>query len=222
MKLRIALLISMLVAGGCASQLPIARNYPISSQKKARAAHHWDVLADDVAEQTLLMTLGKDSTLKGKTFFIQSTQENIVFNKAFRNFLITRMVNRGISVSDKRDGAVEIQYETQLVRHNSNRYTHIPGTFTALTAGLWVVRDMITSGTSALPGSVGLAALADYGMGQYAGGPTHTELIMTTTIIIDSRYVLRKSDIYYIEDADTDLFVEASERPDKQWQVIGK
>ncbi|KAF0220765.1 MAG: hypothetical protein FD174_1089 [Geobacteraceae bacterium] len=220
MKVRIALLIFMLLAGGCASQLPIAKNHPISTQKKARAAHHWDVLADDVAEQTFLVTLGKESSLKGKTFYIQPIQENIVFNKAFRNFLITRMVNRGMPVSEKKDGAVEIRYETQLVRHNSSRYTHIPGTFTALTAGLWVVRDMITSG--ALQGAAGLAALADYGMGHYAGGPTHTELIVSTSIVMDSGYVLRKSDIYYIEDADTDLFIEASERPVKQWQVIGK
>ena len=38
---------------GCASQVPIAANHPISTQKKAKAVHHWDVLADDVTSQTI-------------------------------------------------------------------------------------------------------------------------------------------------------------------------
>ena len=38
--------------GGCSSlDVPRADNYPATDQKKARAVHHWDVLADDVAEE---------------------------------------------------------------------------------------------------------------------------------------------------------------------------
>ena len=109
------------------------------------------------------------------------------------------------------------------MRHNSSRYAHIPGTLTALTAGISVVRDAFASGSaSAIPVLLGVAGLADYGLGHYSGGPTHTELIVTTSIINGGTYAFRKSDIYYIEEADTDLFVEALERPVKQWQIVGK
>ncbi len=84
------------------------------------------------------------------------------------------------------------------------------------------VPTVLRSELYAIPALLGVAGLADYGLGHYSGGPTHTELIVTTSIINGGAYAFRKSDIYYIEEADTDLFVEALERPVKQWQIVGK
>ncbi len=223
MKARLILLALVFAATGCASQVPIAKNHPISTQKKAKSAHHWDVLADDITGQTQA-TLKKNPELDGKPLYVSTSEESSPFGFALRNFLITRMVNRGMPVTTEKEGAVELQYETQLVRHESSRYAHVPGTFTALTAGVWVLRDLVSSGSAALPGSIGLAALADYGMGQYAGGATPTELIVTSTIIRDKKFVMRKSDIYYLEDADLGLFVKenALQRPLKKMEVIDR
>lgn len=223
MRLRFILIMLALGLGGCASQLPIPANHPISTQKKARAAHHWDVLADDVAVQTQIAAYGKESVIKGKPLFIREPRENTVFTRAFRSFLITRLVNRGMPVVDRPEaGVVEITYDTQIVRHASNRYTHTPGTLTALTSGLYVIYSIADSGLSAFPGAVGLSAVADWGLGHYAGPATHTELIVTTSIVTDNQYRLRKTDIYYIEEEDSDLFVEALERPIKRMEVVGK
>ncbi len=223
MRVRLLVIAISLFIGGCASQLPIPANHPISTQKKARAAHHWDVLADDVAVQTQIVAYGKESAIKDKSLFIRMPREGTTFNIAFRNFLITRLVNRGMQVNDQPvAGAVEISYDTQLVRHGSNRYTHVPGTLTALTAGLWVIHGMIGSGVDALPGALGVSALADWGLGHYAGAATHTELIVTTSIVTDNQYRLRKSSVYYIEEEDSDLFVEALERPIKRMEVVGR
>jgi len=217
------LLFAILLMSGCASQLPIPANYPISTQKKARAAHHWDVLADDISLQTQIAAYGKESAIRDKAFYVREPKEATPFNKAFRNFLITRMVNRGMAVNDHLlGGGVEITYDTQLVSHASNRYTHIPGTITSLTAGLWVAHDILNAGLEAAPGALGLSALADWGLGHYAGGATHTELIVTTSIVTDNQYRLRRSSIYYIEEEDSDLFVEALERPLKRMEVVGK
>jgi len=223
MKARLILLVLVVAVTGCASQVPIARNFPISSQKKVRSAHHWDVLADDITGQTLA-TMKKVQELDGKPLFISTSEESSTFGFALRNFLITRMVNRGMPVTTEKEGAVELQYETQLVRHESSRYAHVPGTFTALTAGVWVLRDLVANGSGVLPASVGLAALADYGMGQYAGGATPTELIVTSTILRDKQFVMRKSDIYYLEDADLGLFVKENsvQRPLKKLEVTDR
>lgn len=223
MKNIAVLMIATTLLAGCASQVPLATNHPLTSQKKIRSSHHWDVIADDVAAQTVATLADKKKGLGEKPLFVVSPVDNTSFNTAFRNFLVTRMVNKGIAVNKEKDGAQEIQYELQLVRHNSSRYAHIPGTLTALTAGISVVRDALASGSaSAIPALLGVAGLADYGLGHYSGGPTHTELIVTTSIINGGAYAFRKSDIYYIEEADTDLFVEALERPVKQWQIVGK
>jgi hypothetical protein len=118
-----------------------------------------------------------------------------------------------------------------LVRHGSNRYAHLPGSLTVLTAGVWVFRDLAWSSSGALPASLLMAGLADWGMGYLAGGATPTELVVTTSILEDGRYVMRRSDIYYLEDTDLALFVDAksrnfdvsaSERPVKRWEVVGQ
>ena len=214
-----------LFLAGCATQVPIAANHHISTQKKARAVHHWDVLADDITVQTIT-ALKRTPALTDKPLYVAGATTDTPFDRAFRNFLITRMVNRGVTVQNEREGAVELRYETQLVRHESSRYAHIPGTFTALTAGVWVIRDLATAGSAAIPGAIGLAALADYGMGHYAGGATPTELIVTTSILADKSYALRKSDVYYLEDADLGLFIEtqksAAPRAVRQLEVTGE
>ena len=224
MVLRAVILLALLVlCFGCASRVPVAANYPLTTQKKAKAAHHWDVLADDIAQQTQLAVAARDSAISGVPLYVRPLGGNSAFNSAFRNFLITRLVNRGLPVTANPEDGVAITYETQLVRHDSSRYTHLPGTLTTLAAGIYVIRDIVGSAASAIPVTIGLTGLADFALGHYAGGATHTELIVTTSIMDDDRYILRKSDIYYIEDEDTDLFSsEAPERPLKELEVVGR
>lgn len=203
------LLFTALAATGCASQVPLAKNHPISTQKKAKAIHHWDLLADDVTSQTL-KALRKHDINEETPLFVAQPTEQTPFAQTFRNLLITRLVARGLPVSDSNAAAIELQYETQLVTHNSSRYAHPPGSLTLLSAGIWVIRDMITGSTPVMPTALAVSAAADYGAGLYAGGATPTELLITSSIIVNSKYLMRKSDIYYIEDADTSLFKEKS------------
>ena len=222
MVLRMTIVLALLISVGCASRVPISRNHPLSGQKKAKAAHHWDVLADDIAHQTQIAASRLDSPIKDSPLYIKPLQGHTAFSAAFSNFLITRLVNRGLPVSSNAEEGMAISYETQLLRHDSSRYTHLPGSLTALAAGVWVIRDIVGAAASAIPTTLGMTGLADFALGHYAGEATHTELIVTTSIIYDSRYIFRKSDIYYIEDEDTDLFTETSERPVKQRGVVGR
>jgi len=219
----VVMLLALLVSFGCASRVPVAKNHPLTRQYKAKAAHHWDVLADDIARQTQVAAAGLDSPIKGTPLYIKPPPGNSAFSAAFSNFLITRLVNRGLPVTSNAEDGVTISYETQLVRHDSSRYTHLPGTLTALTASIWVIRDIAGAASSAIPTTLGIVGLADFALGHYAGEATHTELIVTTSILHDSAYIFRRSDIYYIEDEDGDLFAEApADRPVKQLGVVGR
>ncbi|GFO67299.1 hypothetical protein GMLC_08780 [Geomonas limicola] len=219
MALRLALFLALLTAFGCASRVPVAVNHSLTTQKKAKAAHHWDVLAEDIAQQTKLAIADPKKNFPKKPIYIQPGGSSS-FDTAFRNFLITRMVNDGVPVTAEPREGLAIGYDTQLVRHDSSRYTHIPGSLTALAAGVWVIRDLAAGAAAdAAPATLGLTALADYALGHYAGGATHTELIVTTTILDQSRYIFRKSDIYYLEDEDTGLF--SGEAPARQVKQLG-
>lgn len=226
MKIHSASLLAIALAvSGCASQVPVAETYPVTYQKKAKASHHWDVAAEDVVTQTEA-SLEKFNYLTGRALYVMPAREKTTFNKAFGNFLVTRMVNRGLPVSPNPEGAVTVQYETQLVQHNSDRPNYAPGTLTALTAGVLVARDiaLYASSESQIVGGLALVGLADLGIGHLSGGPTKTELIVTTSITAEDRFVMRKSDIYYLEDVDASLFVEppVKESPVRKWKVVGK
>ena len=106
---------------------------------------------------------------------------------------------------------LDVTYHAQLVRHNSERPHFIPGQFTMLTAGLMAAYGLRHEHLDAqLLATLGLAVAADYGASINSGGPTNTEMILTTTVARGGQYIARKTDVYYLENADTPLFMRPS------------
>ena len=134
------------------------------------------------------------------------------FETAFREFLITKMVQGGKQVlTTPNPQALEVSYQTQVVRHNSPRPHFIPGGFTMLAGGLIAAyglrnQHMDTHLVAALAGTGAL----DYANSINSGGPTATELILTTTVTRGGQYVARKTDVYYLENVDAPLFVNTA------------
>lgn len=220
--IRLALygVVTLVSLSGCkTAQVPYTESFPASTQKVARATSHWDILADDVATQTVT-AIGTN-----KMIYVATPNEQTDFNRAFHNLLITRMVNKGVSVSTERSSSVEVQYETQVVTHNSERRAYKPGTITALAAGLMVAYNVHSwtrpsdSGVALL----GAAGAADIIASTDAGNPTKTELMVTTSATEGGRYILRKTDIYYLEPEDVSLFMKMKrpEIPVKGFNVVG-
>ncbi len=76
-----------------------------------------------------------------------------------------------------------------------------------ITAGLYAMYGLRNEYIDAkLVGGLGLAAAADTVASINSGGPTHTELILTTTVATGGRYLARKTDLYYVEEEDASLF----------------
>lgn len=214
MKNTVNLLLVALLATGCATEVPIPKTYPLSSQHKLKSAHHWDVIAKDAAQQ---VASGLVKHNLATTPVVVSTQQTgAPFQKGFRNFLITHLVDLNQPVVQK-DADVEVQFETQIVRHASERQASIPGELTVLTAGVIVVRQAVLNWgeNSIKAGALGLAGLADWGKG-HATGVTKTEVIVTTSLMRKGQYLMRKTDVYYLEDEDGALFEQM-----KQWRVVG-
>lgn len=209
----------VILAGCSTAQVPYTQNYPTTYQKVARATSHWDILADDVAAQTVA-AIGTQ-----KTIYIAEPTENTDFNRAFHNFLITRMVNKSIPVSNQRVGAIEVQYETQVVTHNSERRAYQPGTLTMLAAGLLVAYNVPhwTLSSDKAAAFMGAAVGADAVVSTDAGSPMKTELVVTTSAIENGRYLVRKTDIYYIDPKDVPLFmhIEKQGTPVKEFSIVG-
>ena len=229
------LIASVIAVSGCSSlDVPRADNYPASNQKKARAVHHWDVLADDVAGRIA------DKIREwppGEYPIHVSTVSDASFNQGFRKLLMTRLLDRGVALSTQPAG-VQLVVDAQVVQHpaqtfNLNRAS-LP--LTRLAIGVTVARDLVHAPPAAasVAGTLGAAALlADATSylteGPAAGGPTRTEVLITTSLENADRYLARTADVYYIEDADAALYLPkepappsqpAPALPVKQWRVV--
>jgi len=189
---------------GCASSpIPVSANFPITVEPKVRSAGHWNQLSNDVVKQTLdsLGKLGVSGNL-----YVALPANPTAFDKAFQQFLITDLVKSGRVVQQGPENALEVSYQTQVVRHNSPRPNFLPGRFTMITAGLYAAYGLGSNPVGdKMAGGLAAAAGLDYIASENSGGPTATELILTTTIASGGRYLVRKTDVYYVEEADATL-----------------
>jgi hypothetical protein len=214
-----AAMAALLLLGGCSSlDVPRADNYPATDQKKARAVHHWDVLADDVASRVA----GKISAWPAGEYpiYVAPSAGETSFNNGFRKLLITRLLDKGVTLSTQ-PTAVTMTFETQLVQHEARVNSMGPLPWTRLALGVGVARDWYLyhqSAGSMLAGVTALGLVTDltqYAIsGPAAGGPTRTEVLVTTSLEGGDRYLARTADVYYIEQEDSGLYkTKAPEMP---------
>lgn len=209
---------AVLLLGGCSSlDVPRADNYPATDQKKARAVHHWDVLADDVASRIA----GKISAWPAGEYpiYVASSPGDTSFNNGFRKLLITRLLDKGVTLATQ-PTAVTLTFETQVVQHQARVASMGPMPWTRLALGVGVARDWYLfhqSVGSMLGGVVALGAVTDltqYAIsGPAAGGPTRTEVLITTSLEGGERYLARTADVYYIEQDDAMLYNVQAQMP---------
>ena len=146
---------------GCASSpIPVSANFPLTVEPKVRSAGHWGLLSNDVAKQTL-ESLGKLG-LSGN-LYVALPANATTFDRAFQNFLITDLVKSGRVVQQYPDQALEVSYQTQVVRHYSSRPHFVPGRFTMITSGLYAAYGLgLAPVGDKMAGGLVLAAGADY------------------------------------------------------------
>ncbi|MDD2536587.1 MAG: hypothetical protein PHW78_08580 [Macromonas bipunctata] len=199
---------------GCASHapIPLAENFELTSQPKVRSAGHWDLVSDDVVAQTLI-SLDKAGVAPGTQMHVVLPASPTPFEQGFRDFLITKLVQSGASVQQNPGAALEVSYHAQVVRHDSERPHFVPGRFTMLATGLMAAYGLRHEHVDTkIAAALGLSIAGDYAASVYSGGPTHTEMILTTTVTRAGQYLARKTDVYYLENVDTPLFVRPSYR----------
>ena len=197
---------------GCANRapIPLAENFELTVQPKVRSAGHWELVSRDVVAQTLA-TLDKAGVAPGTPLHVALPPNPSAFDVGFRDFLITKLVQSGATVQQMPGQTLDVTYHAQVVRHNSERPHFIPGQFTMITAGLMAAYGLRHEHLDAqMLGALGLAVAADYGASVNSGGPTNTEMILTATVARGGQYLARKTDVYYLENADTPLFMRPS------------
>lgn len=209
MTMKNSLLIVLLFGGlvACSTNIPKAENFEQTKQRKMMSAQHWNALARDAVTQTRWTLNQKGFSYDTPIYITENT--NTVFDYAFRKYLIANFVEDGVMVSTKKGGAIEVNYDTQIIKHagafNPSKFGYKPGAASATVGGLWVLRDVLNGGGSALFSSLALAGAYD-GYKATNPGETGVELMLTTSIVYEDIYVMHNTDAYYIEQGEAWLF----------------
>jgi hypothetical protein len=226
------LLGAALVAGCSTLDVPLADNYPASTQKKPRSVHHWDVMADDVA--TRMANKIRSYPMALPPLYVSAAPAGS-FNQSFRELLLTRLVDHGVIVS-RQPGPMVMRFETQLIEHGSEVENQSQAPTVALAGGVSVIRDLFAyvHTTANYVGSLlTLSAANDLArhklQGPAAGGPTRTEVLVTTSLEREDTFLARTADVYYISAEDSALYVPKPPPPPpaptvatRNWKVVGE
>lgn len=208
------LIFGLAVMTGCATSIPQAENFPQSTQKKMMAAQHWNAIAKDAVERTRLALSNKG--FASDTPLYISENPKTVFDQAFRKYMIANFVEVGAVVSTKQEGAIVVNYDTQVIKHAAafepEKLGYKPGVATAGITSFWIIRDVF-KGLNVFNG-LGTVAMAGAYDGYKAHNPGETgvELLLTTSITHRESYVMLNADAYYIEDGEAWLFEECKGR----------
>lgn len=179
---------AVVAMSGCAeAPIPGASNFnPQPQQYKVRAAGHWDLMAGDVAAETLA-TLERNGLSAKTPMHVVLPRHPSAFDTAFHELLVTKLVQSGASVYDKAGQQLELNYDAQIVHHN-------------------VLHD--GQNGSARSSGFGESLGSDYSASTYVGGPAYTEVLLTSTVTRQGQYVARKSNVYYVDNAVAAQFVK--------------
>jgi hypothetical protein len=199
-------LLGALLMAGCAmpfSPVPVAKNFPNSTQPKAQAAAHWVAITSHI-EQELLSTL---QSSPNRRLYVAPGQAS-AFNQAVTGQMITALVNHGQLVAKTPAGALTVDIDTQVVEFAADRpqYT-FSGQRTALTIGAWAITSVHHT-----PAGIATAAIAGHDAyswfhAVFAPGDTpKTEIIVTVSVSDEQRYVARSTSVYYVTDSDRSLY----------------
>ena len=91
-----AFLAALLLAGCGTLDVPRADNYPATGQKKARAVHHWDVLANDVAARVAEKIAAWPA---GEHPIHLTVTDKSSFSQGFLKLLRVQLLNRGVTLA---------------------------------------------------------------------------------------------------------------------------
>jgi hypothetical protein len=168
-----------------------------------QAAHHWDVLADFMAER-VLATINDMS----KPIYVETPTETAsAFDHAYHSLLQSQLVKRGAVVVTKPvSDSVRLSYSTQVLAHHDRGYVApAQGTYTALGGGVVAVGAAAESWKPAALAALPVLVAADLFSGSLAQ-VAPTEVIITTRVVEGMLLVYSDTQLFYYNPGDTDHY----------------
>jgi hypothetical protein len=177
--------------GGCTAQIPMVAQRPLTSEQKLWVAQHWDEIAEQMAQR--LATALSTARAPGQplVLYVECPPANSVFNQAFHNLLVTRLLGNGFGMTADPGAGLPVHYSAQVIRHGASPATSPQEGFTA----------------------------TSYSYSTF--GVPYNELIVNVSVMTGDRFLSRISDIYYIADYDLPNYLAQASIATRTMRVVG-
>lgn len=207
LALSAGLLLSPLAQAG---EAPAESRFTSATQAKAMSVSHWQAIADDMVRA--LDTELKDRPFKG--VHVRSAEEASVFSAHLAVFMKDSFHKAGRPVFETpQDGVLTVEVRNSFVAHDSKVSMAPEFKWTALTAGVMVLREVALA--SAPVGLIASALTADLAT-KLTRSPTRAEVTVSASIVHEGQYLGRQSQVYYVDGLDGDLFGSESFEPEAE------
>ena len=184
-------------------------------QSALTSVSHWERLAEKSAASISACLAGeKDTTsqrsfcradnpvgISGRPVHIAFGDRSTAFGRSFREYLITKLIFLGHTVTDDPRGALVVYSRASVVaRAGKQPLSSVPGTFSLL-GYAWYALDNATLSKHLIATGV----LAD--LWKYENEFSGAQVVITTSLFDGREILLRKTDGYFISDADLSQYV---------------
>ncbi len=194
------------------SEAPVPKLFPLTTQEKIQAVHHWDLIAGHTAG---LVKSALETRYPQRVRAIYVSPSGITpFEKVFHALLITKLFEEGLSVSNDPKDNLILSFDIELVKHPKRVIGIDREVYDSLGPGL-----IVKSGVPA-PEASG-EAIRDYQVSKttrlsnQGGGYVFTlpqnEIVITISLTQNGSYIIRNSSIYYIDDPEWWQYVQKAD-----------
>jgi hypothetical protein len=175
---------AILAVGACNYKPMVEPSEPITNFQ-LKSVNHWQQLAAQTADQ-LTAALRNTPTMASRPLYVAGDRSS-EFVRGFRDFLATELANRGFSVATSPSpDAVIINTSTQVVAMSDPRKPPIP--LGAIEVGIAAAIEVTT------------------GLVTYLTDSPDTEVVVSTTVLDDQRFLFRKNSIFYVDDREAEAY----------------
>jgi hypothetical protein len=174
------------------AQAPLPSGYLLSTQPTMQAMSHWDSLAAKVAENCAkaIDHFAPDGGLRVYVAAAGATP----FAKAYRESLLTRLVDYGVPVSFSPEGAATLETGTQVVTHQRVLAQTPAGRRNVIEPGF-------VQGKDAQGMYLPVPVVAEES-GAFNKPTSNTEIQVNSALIFQGAYLYRDSSIFYVNAQD--------------------
>lgn len=209
---------ALLVVSACSNR-PIPTLQDSGTQYRMEAARHWQILANETANK-IIRTLNELPPGSARLptegvppIHVALPEKPTQFDRAFRELLITELVDRNAPVSqDPVKGGITVNSTVELVDYDPSSgftFNSFPGRLTGLGVFSGIEYGLVSLGGAGVAIAAAGAGLA--GDALLLHSDPEAEVIITTSVQGSGGYIARKTSIYYIQSDDRPKY--ANETP---------